>query len=107
MSESADTATAGPAKQVQSAGVEHGYPHGHLNHLNEQEETALKNFKLFLAEKQLYKPGPPPSHDDQTLLWVSRASSRCASLLSPAALPRRRALTHPDRTGASCAREDG
>lgn len=82
----ADSATSGPAKGVlsQPAGIEHGYPHGHLGHLNEEEENALRNFKLFIAEKGLYKPGPPPSHDDQTLLYVLfpfRPASFCAGKL--------------------------
>ncbi|KAK5658402.1 hypothetical protein OQA88_2379 [Cercophora sp. LCS_1] len=70
-----------PAHKVQSAasaavsvgGHEIGYPHGHLGHLNEAEEEALRNFKMFLEEKELYRPGPPPSHDDQTLLRFLRA----------------------------------
>lgn len=45
-----------------------GYPNGHLGHLSSDEENALRNFKTFLEEKGLYKSGPQPSHDDQTLL---------------------------------------
>ena len=56
-----------PAHKVTSTGTI-GYPNGHLNHLNEEEEEAFHNFKLLLQEKDLYKPGPPPSHDDQTLM---------------------------------------
>jgi len=65
---SSDATTAVPIKKVESAGEEYGYPHGHLGHLNAEEEEALKNFKIFLADQNLYKPGTPPSHDDQTLL---------------------------------------
>lgn len=55
--------------RVPSAGApEHGYPQGHLGHLTASEEQALKDFKVFLQEKGLWKPGPPPSHDDPTLL---------------------------------------
>ncbi|KAK4033563.1 CRAL-TRIO domain-containing protein [Parachaetomium inaequale] len=50
-----------------------GYPHGHLGHLTEEEDKQLRLFKDFLEEKGLYKPGPPPSHDDQTLLRFLRA----------------------------------
>lgn len=50
-----------------------GYPHGHIGHLTESEEQALKDFKVLLEEKGLYKPGPPPSHDDPTLLRFLRA----------------------------------
>ena len=60
-----------PARKVTSiAGHEFGYPHGHLGHLNVDEEDALRNFKLFLQEKGLYTPGNPASHDDPTLLYV-------------------------------------
>ena len=62
------SASSGPASKVQSAGVEFGYPHGHLGHLNHEEEEAFKNFKIYLEEQGAYKPGPPPSHDDPTLL---------------------------------------
>jgi hypothetical protein len=53
--------------------VEYGYPSGHLGHLNEEEENALKNFKALCLEKGVYKPGgegEAPSHDDPTLLYV-------------------------------------
>ncbi|KAL0933488.1 sec14 cytosolic factor [Colletotrichum truncatum] len=70
----ADTAPTDPATQVDtnaSAGAEHGYPHGHLGHLSQHEEAQLVAFKNLLEEKGLYKPGPPASHDDPTLLDVS------------------------------------
>lgn len=71
---SATSATSDPAHKVASAGTasvgghEIGYPHGHLGHLSADEEDAFRNFKLFLQEKGLYEPGPPASHDDQTLM---------------------------------------
>lgn len=69
----AASATAGPAQKVQStvstSGHEFGYPHGHLGHLNAEEEEAFQNFKAFLEEKGVYKPGNPASHDDPTLLY--------------------------------------
>ncbi len=52
-----------------SAGAaDYGYPHGHLGHLTEPEEAALRDFKAYLVEQSAYMPGPPPLHDDQTLL---------------------------------------
>ncbi|KAK7997225.1 CRAL-TRIO domain-containing protein [Apiospora arundinis] len=56
-----------------AGGVEHGYPQGHLGHLTASEEQALKDFKTFLQEKGAWTPGPPPSHDDPTLLRYLRA----------------------------------
>ena len=57
------------ADKVQSVGGhEIGYPHGHLGHLNADEENALQNFKVFLQDKGLYTTEPKPSHDDQTLM---------------------------------------
>lgn len=78
------SATAGPATKVKSnasrasskrekALLENGYPHGHLGHLTNEEEDALRGFKAYLGEKGLYQPGPPPSHDDPTLLRFLRA----------------------------------
>ncbi|KAI1352428.1 CRAL-TRIO domain-containing protein [Xylaria sp. FL0043] len=61
-------------RRVPSSGaVEVGYPTGHLGHLTEHEQQALIDFKTLLEEKGLYKPGPPPSHDDPTLLRYLRA----------------------------------
>jgi hypothetical protein len=58
-----------PAERVVSVGGHDiGYPHGHLGYLTEEEENALKNFKVYLTEKGLYSSFPNPSHDDQTLL---------------------------------------
>lgn len=45
-----------------------GYPRGHIGHLSEEEEKAFVEFKEYLTEQGLYKAGPPPSHDDPTLL---------------------------------------
>ncbi|KAK4208159.1 SEC14 cytosolic factor [Rhypophila decipiens] len=72
----ADTAAAvHPVKSASSAGGEHGigYPNGHLGHLNPEEEESLRKFKTYLEEQGAYKPRPPPSHDDQTLLRFLRA----------------------------------
>lgn len=63
--------SAGPAHRVQSAVVEYGYPQGHLGHLTEQEEAALKNFRVLCAQKGLLTEAAgdqPSSHDDATLL---------------------------------------
>ncbi|GAW20755.1 hypothetical protein ANO14919_102660 [Xylariales sp. No.14919] len=61
-------------RRVPSSGaVEVGYPTGHLGHLTEHETQALEDFKALIEEKGIYKPGPPPSHDDQTLLRFLRA----------------------------------
>ncbi|KAH8911536.1 CRAL/TRIO domain-containing protein [Coniochaeta sp. PMI_546] len=76
---SVNSATSDPAQKVASHGTasvgghEIGYPHGHLGHLSADEENAFRNFKLFLQEKGLYNPGPPASHDDQTLIRFLRA----------------------------------
>jgi hypothetical protein len=53
---------------VSGSGHEIGYPNGHLGHLSPDQEDAFRNFKLLLQEKDLYKPGPPASHEDQTLM---------------------------------------
>ncbi|TPX08515.1 uncharacterized protein E0L32_010002 [Thyridium curvatum] len=50
-----------------------GYPRGHIGHLSEDEEKAFAEFKAYIAEQGVYKPGPPPSHDDPTLLRFLRA----------------------------------
>lgn len=56
------------AASISVAGHEIGYPHGHLGYLSDTEEAALHDFKTFLEEKGLYRPGAPPSHEDHTLL---------------------------------------
>lgn len=58
------------ASHASHAGAEFAYPHGHLGALSEREEEALAKFKTLLEEKGYWKPGPPPSHDDATLLCV-------------------------------------
>ncbi|KOS20581.1 SEC14 cytosolic factor [Escovopsis weberi] len=50
-----------------------GYPQGHLGHLTAAQERALDEFKLLLEERGAWAPGPPASHDDQTLLRFLRA----------------------------------
>lgn len=57
-------------KSTSSTASSFSYPHGHLGHLNPQQEEALEKFKAVLLERGLVKAGPPPSHDDQTLLCV-------------------------------------
>ncbi|KAI1302733.1 CRAL-TRIO domain-containing protein [Xylaria venustula] len=61
-------------RRVPSSGaVDVGYPTGHFGHLTDHETQALADFKTLLQDKGLYKPGPPPSHDDPTLLRYLRA----------------------------------
>lgn len=50
-----------------------GYPNGHLGHLTDTESQALAEFKVLVAKDGCYTPGPPPSHDDQSLLRFLRA----------------------------------
>lgn len=52
------------------------YPHGHLGSLNEQQTEALAKFKEILTKRGVWKAGPPPSHNDQTLLYVLWLGSR-------------------------------
>ncbi|KAJ0161076.1 SEC14 cytosolic factor [Colletotrichum tanaceti] len=71
-----DSAAADPTTRVKSAAStvsDVGYPHGHLGHLSEHEEAQLAAFKTLVEAKGLYKPGPPASHDDPTLLRYLRA----------------------------------
>jgi len=49
------------------------YPNGHLGHLTQSEEEALNKFRAILEERGYWKPGPPASHDDPTLLRFLRA----------------------------------
>ncbi|EJP63487.1 CRAL/TRIO domain-containing protein [Beauveria bassiana ARSEF 2860] len=49
------------------------YPHGHLNSLSDQQEDALQKFKDLVEKRRVWKRGPPPSHNDQTLLRFLRA----------------------------------
>lgn len=66
-----------PAQKVQSAGMEYGFPHGHLGRLTESEMKQFDEFKQLLEERGLYISGPCPSHDDPTLLYA------CTILFSP------------------------
>ncbi|KAI1818391.1 CRAL/TRIO domain-containing protein [Poronia punctata] len=67
-------ASSSSLRRVPSSGaVEIGYPAGHFGHLTEHETQALEDFKSLLQEEGLYKPGPPPSHDDPTLIRFLRA----------------------------------
>lgn len=63
--------TGSVANASAASGTEVGYPNGHLGHLKPEEQEALESFKTYLAEKGYYKPGPPASHDEQTLLYVA------------------------------------
>ncbi|KAL8377730.1 hypothetical protein RB595_008427 [Gaeumannomyces hyphopodioides] len=60
----------GSATGAAQASPEVAYPNGHLGHLNERETKALEEFKALITENGEYSPGPPPSHDDQTLLFL-------------------------------------
>ncbi|KAL4739154.1 CRAL-TRIO domain-containing protein [Aspergillus similis] len=49
---------------------------GHLNHLTEEQEAKLTEFKAFCEKEGYYKPGgegEKPSHDDATMLRFLRA----------------------------------
>ncbi|KAL7941554.1 CRAL-TRIO domain-containing protein [Trichoderma barbatum] len=74
----ADYEGSAPAGRVLSSGSTTSqqaglFPHGHLGHLSAVQEEALERFKAVLQEKGLWRPGPPASHDDQTLLRYLRA----------------------------------
>ncbi len=72
--DSGGNAAAAHSKQnAAAAAVEYGYPHGHVGFLSAEEATAFAEFKAFLTEQGAYEPGPPPSHDDPTLLRFLRA----------------------------------
>ncbi|KAL2204677.1 CRAL/TRIO domain-containing protein [Sarocladium strictum] len=71
-SDGAGTVPATPVKSTVSAS-DVGYPNGHLGHLTPKEEEAFVQFKELLIERELYKPGPPASHDDPLLLRYLRA----------------------------------
>ena len=58
--------------RVPTAGaVGEGYPQGHIGQLTPEEDKVFQDFKAFVEEKGLYKPGPPPSHANATLLCVA------------------------------------
>ncbi|PTB64874.1 CRAL/TRIO domain-containing protein [Trichoderma citrinoviride] len=68
------SAPAGRVQSSSSASQQAGtFPNGHLGHLSAAQEEALERFKAALQDKKLWRPGPPPSHDDQTLLRYLRA----------------------------------
>jgi hypothetical protein len=77
-SDGAGTVPATPVKSAVSAS-DVGYPNGHLGHLTPKEEEAFVQFKELLIEHELYKPGPPASHDDPLLLRYLRARRWVAS----------------------------
>lgn len=63
-----------PISQVRSTAstaTAFNYPHGHLNSLSDQQNEALQKFKAVLEERGIWKRGPPPSHSEQTLLYVA------------------------------------
>ncbi|KXT08445.1 hypothetical protein AC579_5610 [Pseudocercospora musae] len=52
------------------------WPAGHVNHLSEGQQGALRNFKALCQQKGYFEPGDektPASHDDETLLRYLRA----------------------------------
>lgn len=51
------------------------YPHGHLGYLSPQQDEALQKFKAILEERGAWTRGPPPSHNEQTLLYALPATS--------------------------------
>ncbi|TFB03854.1 hypothetical protein CCMA1212_003609 [Trichoderma ghanense] len=68
------SAPAGRVQSSSSASQQAGmFPNGHLGHLSAAQEEALERFRAALLDKKLWRPGPPPSHDDQTLLRYLRA----------------------------------
>jgi hypothetical protein len=50
------------------------YPSAHFGHLSDNQQQQLAAFKQLCQEKGYYSPGgvAPPSHDDETLLYVGR-----------------------------------
>ena len=59
-----------PPSDDLSAVQAQSYPNGHLGYLTKSEEEALTKFRAILEERGYWKPGPPASHDDPTLLYV-------------------------------------
>jgi len=70
--------TAGTSASRRYTNPEVGYPHGHIGHLTPEETQLLLDFRALVEEKGYYKPGPPPSHQDHTLLYVS--AGPCSAL---------------------------
>ena len=68
-----DSGASGPPLQkvdTSASFSDYGYPHGHLGHLDEAQAEALEEFRKLAEAEGLYKPGPPPSHDDEALLYA-------------------------------------
>jgi hypothetical protein len=70
-SDAAATVPATPVESSVSTASAVGYPNGHLGHLSDQALEALVQFKVLLLERGAYTPGPPASHDDPLLLYVT------------------------------------
>jgi hypothetical protein len=72
MTADSDLAATAPAERVTSTtsvASDYGYPHGHLGHLSEHEETAFHEFKALVKEKGLWKQDAKSvSFEDVTLL---------------------------------------
>ncbi|OAA76514.1 Cellular retinaldehyde-binding/triple function [Akanthomyces lecanii RCEF 1005] len=71
--QSLDAPPVSRVKSSASVASAFNYPHGHLNALSDQQEDALLKFKALLEKRGVWKRGPPPSHNDQTLLRFLRA----------------------------------
>ena len=71
----------GASESIQRASTaeaaDQGYPHGHLGHLDAAQAEQLEEFRKLVAEAGLYKAGPPPSHEDEALLYVRPPRPRC------------------------------
>ena len=70
--QSLDAPPVSRVKSSASVASAFNYPHGHLNALSDQQEDALLKFKALLEKRGVWKRGPPPSHNDQTLLYVGQ-----------------------------------
>ncbi|KAJ6786323.1 hypothetical protein PWT90_10364 [Aphanocladium album] len=71
--QSLDAPSVSRVKSTASTASAFNYPHGHLNSLSDQQDEALQKFKAVLEERGVWKRGPPPSHNEQTLLRYLRA----------------------------------
>lgn len=66
-----DSGASEPIQRVSTAeAADYGYPHGHLGHLDAAQAEKLEEFRKLVAAEGLYKAGPPPSHEDEALLYV-------------------------------------
>lgn len=68
-----DSGASGPPLQkteTTASFPDYGYPQGHLGHLDETQAEKLEEFRKLVETEGLYKPGPPPSHDDEALLYA-------------------------------------